>query len=444
MLPGFLHFDIRSGLRADVLNAAMADLVRDVGPVQAVFDALGLTEISFKVGEAKIFGVTGRVVHFYVGNHLVTLEPAALSTLSLHKPKWNQPTIVPAIDEKPYSPLNNALVQECMQGDSIALLRIRTLFLQAKLKPTISAIAIKILDHLTSNAIPEHTLKGPEALWLVCQLVMLLAQVDILDPKFISVSKLLIGRVPHTSPSPALSLHDPRWLNQVLMDMPVIEQEGAVWADVLALAFLKTLAGHYGVRSQGTIIQVGIGHGSAGTIEALWCEAVLPESIKEYGRGNKARILPLHEIRGLVKTSMDMAHLSSMLYVHGARSMTWHLTHGEKTAMHYSVRFLCSDDDKREVIEAFLIKGEASEVLVSLVEQHCLNRRLVSVPLGHGNKTFSARLHEYIYYDKTVRVEPLAEDLDAYVLKTGYSVDVARSDLLLAWKKWRGRVASET
>jgi len=64
--------------------------------------------------------------------------------------------------------------------------------------------------------------------------------------------------------------------------------------------------------------------------------------------------------------------------------------------------------------------------------------------LGHGNKSISARFNEYIYYDKCVRVEPVKEDLEAYVQKTDYSIEVARADLLMAWKKWRGHIADES
>jgi hypothetical protein len=418
MLPGFLYFDIRRGLSAEALCGAMADLVTDINPVRQIFDHLGLKDISFAVNETTAQGIKCRIVHFYVGDHLVSLEPSLASQAFC---------------------CQHELIQACMRGETISLEQVRGLFLQKKVKPTISAIAIKILEQLETQALTEHQLSGQEALWLICHVAMLVALVDTLDPKFIMASKPVIGQPKSTT----ISLCDPLWLNQVLLMLPVIHQQDDVCADVVAVAFIKTLAGHIGARGESTMLKVGIGHSSGCLIEALWCEAALPVSMQECGPSNNARVAWLHEVVGLTKATTDMAHLSSSLFLHGVRAMTWQLVYGDKNTAYYMTRFVCSDEDKKEAIEAFLIKGEAREVSVSTIEHHQLNRRLVSVPLGHGNKTSSVRFHEYIYYEKTVRVEPLPEDLELYVEKTQYSVDVARGDLLLAWKKWRGRVAGE-
>jgi hypothetical protein len=345
---------------------------------------------------------------------------------------------------------DNDFLQSCLSGELIHLQKLRDLFLHSKLKPSIAALALKILDSLINPVFVDQRLSGLDALWLLCHLLMLSAQIDALDPKFITASKLCIGdRRRQNNRATVISLYDETWLNQILASLPTIEVDDVIEIDVLAAAFMKTLVGKIGARGESTILVVGIGLAAKslsdglGSVEALWCEAHLPDSMNECGPKNSARLSFMYEVSGEVPITAEMPHLSSMMSLHGAISIAWHLVHGEKTLMHNRMKFLCTDEDKHEVIEAFLIKGEAKDVNVRMVERHELNKRLVSVPIGMGNKTSALRFYEYIYYDKTVRVEPLKEDLDQYVQKTDYSVDVARSDLLMAWKKWRSRIAME-
>ncbi len=402
--------------------------------------------------------VLGQYVHFYVGEKRV--EPVFSGKRPLEKcksvsftPKWDGQGLDTQKENLPRAPsaeFKNEFLQACSDHETIALDKIRDLFLSKDLKPQISALALKILDELFCKTFEEQSLAGCDALWLLCHLVALCAQVEALDPKFISATKIVVGeRNSRGLPDRTLSLTSDTWVNALLTTMPIVEINEAVDVDVLAIAFIKTLAGQFGARGDSTILQVGIGLSSRtcqgfNYIEALWCEARLPESIVERGITNKARLLFNHEVSGFVKASTELPHLCGLLALHGAKSIAWHLVHGEKSHTYYYIKFNCGDDDKREVIEAFLVKGGAESVSVHIAEHHELNRQLASVPMGTGNKTFSVRFYEYIYYDKTVRVEPLQEDLDHYVQKTNYSTDVARSDLLLAWKKWRGRVATES
>lgn len=459
MLPGYLHFDVRRGLTADMLNASMSSLLRNHDCVTKAFSSLGLSEITFTTADDAARGVKGHVVRIYANNKLLAadqkyelkLKPSAALPPS---PIWDRKGHLENSDAFPKQACgidrmaNNEFLQACLNGDVIHLKQLRDVFLSKKVKASIQALALKILDNLASPIFVEQKLSGSDALWLLANLVTLCAQVDALDPKFITASKLCAGlnNAMGKRAATVLSIGDEVWLNQVLSTVPVIETENTVVMDVLAVAFLKTLAGHFGARGESTILQVGIGlgaHAGAGFVEALWCEASLPKSMNETGPGNHARVNSMHEISGKVSTTMDMVHLCATMSLHGAISISWHLVHGEKNLMNNHMRFFCSDEDKREVVEAFLIKGGAKDVAVRIVEHHELNRRLVSVPIGTGNKNTAIRFYEYIYYDKTVRVEPLKEDLDQYVQKTDYSVEVARGDLLTAWKKWRGRVAAE-
>jgi len=286
------------------------------------------------------------------------------------------------------------------------------------------------------------------ALWLLCHLVLLAALLSALDPKFVSASKICIGAEQRAElgPKKTQSLSDETWLRHVLQGVPIREVAEPLQADVLAAAFIKTLVGQFGPRGESTILAVGFGLSPCANTwtEALWCEASLPDTMSELGPSNRPRSNYLFEVTGQVSAATDMSAATAMMSLHGAKSLSYHLVHGERQGNAHLMRFLVNYDRHKEALEAFLIKAGAQHVTIKPVECHDLNKRLVSVPLGNGNKTSSYRFYEYIYYERCVRVEPLQEDLDLYVQKTDYSVDVARSDLLMAWKKWRGQNMAES
>lgn len=454
MVPGYLHFDVRRGLRADMLNAAMSSLLHGDECIRKAFDSLDLHEITFVMGDNVARGVRGATLHFYVAETLITLDKsiAKSKTISKMSALWNRGSDRPQ-NETPEKPsaafLTNPFLHSCMMGESVLVSDLGELFKSGKVKPTISGLALKILDQLASPIFVDQRLNGGDALWLLCHLVTLCAQIDALDPKYITATRLCISPNKLANDAQQLSLVNDLWLTQVLAMVPFFETNDQISVDVLAVAFLKALAGQFGPRGESVILKSGIGISSfqdaaLGLVEALWCEAHLPPSMTQCGPSNTARRNSVHEIVGIVPSTTEIAHLCSTLSLHGALSITWHLVQGEKNAAYYALRFFSNDDDKREIIEAFLVKGSANEVSIRVVERHELNRRIVSVPIGTGNKSFSIRFCEYVYLDKTVRVEPLKEDLDHYVRQTDYSVEVARSDLLFAWKKWRGRVALES
>lgn len=386
LTPGFLHLDVRSGLRVELLNAALFELHHDQECIIDALKSLNFRDISITKKATRLLDINA------------SLEDGLL-----------------------------------LPGP---LLEIRELFASKKVDKAISSLAIPILDNLKGNEKPYLTKQ--DAIWLLRELTALCAQVAKLDPKFITASKPRLGEQAKTG-----GRNDGLWLNQILVGIPMISVSENITADILAAAFLKTLVGQWGARGEHTILKVGIGQDDAQHVEALWCEASLPESMNECGPGNEARMRSLYEISGLLPTNIDIGQLCTSLSLHGATSCCWYLVHSEKQSTFYQMKFFCTDEDKRDVIEAFLIKGEASQVVVRVVERHELNRRQICIPMGTGNKTSSIRFWEYIYYGKIVRVEPLKEDLDQYIIKTDYSADVARSDTLLAWKKWRNRSAED-
>lgn len=419
MAPGYLHCDVRRGLRVDVLNAAIASLLVDHAPVKKALDSLEIDGLTYVLVEHHEASLNGHQIHLYRHGQQITTH-------------------------------HDHAIAEDIFAKSVSLEKITAWLSTKPLSPSIGGLVDRVLQILRARVYQEQNIAGDDALWLVCHVVLFCALIDALDPKFITTTKICVSDkfAPSTKKN-TLVFTDTRWLNHVMIGVPMIEINDDVSVDVIGIACIKALAGHVGARGESRILKVGVGlaHGAAAlapvAVEVLWCEPRLPESMTEHGASNCARLTSVYEIAGVLSAQTDIAHIASMMSLHGAMSLSWHLAQREKNLSCYVMRFLITNEDKRDAIEAFLIKGGAYDVTVSVVERHELAKRIVSVPIGTGNKATSARFYEYLYLDKTVRVEPVKEDLDLYVKRTDYSVDVARSDLLLAWKKWRGRVVSE-
>lgn len=457
MLPGFLHLDLRRGCTADMLVSSLSALIGSVDALQSMFTFIGMPEISVVVVKDAVNGIKGQVVQFYVNDIKIqrSLKFSASKPFSSKiLPKWNLTKGVIKLVEKPQKTENierissHDFVHDCLNNRDIAINSIAAVFENSNIKPEISALAIKILENLACDHLVDQKLSGMDALWAFCHLFSLALAIHTLDPKYISATKIQIFSEA-LDKEKRLALSHPVWIRQILHMLPTYEGNERIHLDVLALAFVKTLVGHFGPRGESVILQLGIGlspvidHLACHFIEALWCEAKLPESMSEIGPSNQARISFRHKVEGLVPATENISTLIATMSLHGAQSLSYVLVHGERNSCFYLVRFSVTDDNKREAIEAFLIKGNAKDVSLHATEHHDLNKRLVNVPLGSGNKTSSLRFYEYIYLDKIVHVEPHKEDLELYVKTTDYSMDVARGDLLMAWKKWRGRMVEE-
>ncbi len=455
MVPGFLHFNLGRGTTADMLLASMVDIIGHVKDINAAFQSMHMPEITAHLEEDAVLGLKGKVVQFYINGQLLrprrVLKRSAKSPIKM-RPQWNR-SGAPCMDATHLFVLSSGLTKNpflssCLESDTITLKAIREPFLDKNLAVDFSSLALKILDCLECAQFTEQHLERSDALWLFCHLVALLSALSTLNPKFISATKIHLSDEESTL-TKTLDLQDPIWARQILYQMPTKESSTTLPIDVLALSFIKTLVGQFGPRGESSILKAGFGlsptanHLDVHVIEALWCELHMPRSTAELGPNNYPRISWLYEVSALVPAIADMAALSAMLSLHQAQALSYNLVSTERTTNCYIVRFLVNENAKREAIEALLVKADAKELHVSVVEHHELTKRSVSVPLGKGNKTDSARFHEYLYLDKTVRVEPFKEDIELYMNNTDYSVDVARADLLVAWKKWRGRMVEE-
>lgn len=446
MRPGFLHFDLRRALKADMMNAAMSKFLTSQDCIREAFDSLELKEITWEFVLDASAGLKGRVVQFYANNFLVsssTLSPK-IRTRTHPQARWdnnNQEQSSHRLDNSNLG-AQNKLVQACLAGERISLEDLKKPFLLPGAGLEIAGLSLEILSNLECEAFVHQKLAGLDALWLLCNLVMHTSLLAALDPKFLSASKIYISPNLKPAPSNTLDLQNQTWLRHILQRIPVVEVDEDLEADVLAAAFVKSLVGQFGPRGDSVILDMGIGISpkSRAFTEALWCEASLPDTMSETGLTNIPRSRHLFEVVGqIAAASADMTSLSSAMSLHGAKSISYQLVQSEKNSLAYLMRFLVNYDRQREALEAFLVKGNAQHVVMKAVECHELNKRLVSVPMGSGNKTDSCRFYEYIYFEHCVRVEPLPEDLDLYTQKTHYSIDVARSDLLMAYKKWRGQ-----
>lgn len=453
MQPGFLHLDLRRGCSADALLSSLLALLENTEPLDHAFKALGFSQIKTVIVKDAINGIKGHVVQFYIDNRIIKPEqniaPLVKPCGSLQKPQWNRSKSAKVVLADPAPSSMHPFLAACLNNEKIKLNDLKNIFISAPIKPELSAIAVKILEQLTTDRFTEQHLLGRDALWMLCHLIGLVAVLDALDPKFISATTIHVPVASVKNEDHLTPFHQ-TWLNEVLVTLPTYETNAAIHLDVVALSFVKTLAGHFGTRGESALLQLGIGfsplidHLHPYYCEALWCEARLPESMTELGGFNQPLISYRYEVSGLVPAFLDIGSLIASMSLHGAQASSAVLVHTERNANAYLFRFTVSDEQKREALEAFLVKGHAQAVSMNTIEYHELTKRLVNVPLGQGNKTSSARCYEYTYLDKIVRVEPHADDILAYATSSDYSIDVARSDLLMAWKKWRGKVVWES
>ncbi|HXW60622.1 MAG TPA: hypothetical protein VEK06_03695, partial [Myxococcota bacterium] len=292
MLPGYLHIDASRGLTAPLLNAAMADLLGDDQCIKQALLALDLNEIEIEVVQL-LNNVRGKALNFY----------------------WQ---------DKPFSDVKSPIIRACLGGDGVSLTALSELYLDKRLDPRVSGVALKILEHLHSPLFVEQKLSGPDALWLFCHTLALSAQLRKLDPKFISSTPLYRGVAAGVfSQSGFLSLDDRLWSNEIVRGLPIIEVSAEIAFDVLALAFIKAVASTFGPRGASIIIHIGIGLSKSGgsLLEASWCEASLPDTVFEVGLNNKPKCSALIEVTGLVAFGCDMPAIVSMLSLNRAMAI---------------------------------------------------------------------------------------------------------------------------
>src|SRR5580704_983758 len=159
MSPGFVHFDIRLGLKSSMLNEALFGLLGDKECISQALLSLGFSQVEFSGCQAKAL------------------------------------------------PPENFLGQDLQE--------IKELFKQKKVQVGISSLALEILDNL---ALEDLKLTKTQSIWLVCELASLCAQILKLEPKFITASKIHIGPIKEIT-----GINNRSSINKALIGLPVIE-----------------------------------------------------------------------------------------------------------------------------------------------------------------------------------------------------------------------------
>lgn len=419
MLPGFLHFDLTRGLTAPMVNAALAHLIGSDEAIIRALSLLNLGEVCCKLNHYNNH-VQGRIMSFFIGEKALD-----------------------SYDES-FQNIKNPFIKECLENEYIELDALFKPFHHKALDVRISALALTIMENLRGTGSAEQRVPRNQSLWIFCHTLAFSAQLRELDPKFITSTPIFKGAMNEGEKS---FVHDSYRIEDVLLGLPLCEIGDARLLDALAIAFIKSVTSSFGARGAMTMLKHGVGFkddAKDAMVQASWCEANLPDTIAEVGLRNAPKHNFMSEVSGLVLASSDVVELVSMLSLARAMSISYHLVQGERNNNFYSVRFLIRHEDKREALEAFLVKACAMQVVEKSVECHELKKRVATVSLGHGNKATIVRFFEYLYYDKCVRVEPFKEDLEAYSKKTDHSIEVARADMLMAWKKWRGCMVEDS
>lgn len=437
MKPGYLHFDLRRGLTADMLIASM---IFSKKHTLDIFNSLNLKDISISIDQDAALDMKGLSVRFYINNQ--PIDGRSFKADKNFTPKnyiWHDKDTKIT---KTNLNCKNTFLHHLAMNEQTSLPEIKNFILSHDLKPEITNLAVKIIDELSCPLFVEQKLGGRDALWLICHVLMLCGQLDFLDPKYVSANRISLGQ----SKTNSSKLNSLDIIHHILLGTPFNEIKDNVPADIVAAAFLKVVVGHFGLRGLSTILNIGVGISSAlgheqSLIIAHWCEAEFPNSINDLGKLSGAKIKNSYEMSALVPTRQSMDHLALLLAKSGAEHIYWHHVNTMDGQSFYEVRFMAHGDDKKRTIETLLLRADASGVRIVNAEEHELSHRIAAASLGSGNKKSSLRFKEYIYYSDIIRAEPLKQDLDEYMDTTGYSMDVARADLLMAYKKWRQKIS---
>ena len=178
-----------------------------------------------------------------------------------------------------------------------------------------------------------------------------------------------------------------------------------------------------------------MGLSSQPEIRALWCEPAPLATRSILGPSAEPRVASLLEISALITNPNLIPEITHRLNQIGAKK-TWTtqiLEQGTQPKTLFTL--IISEADQHQAIEVLLILGQASEVYLNFTDQHSLQKKIISVTLGLGQKQQVCRVTEYFWGDRVLRVDPLPEDLINLSKSTGNPQEIIRADVLSAWKK---------
>lgn len=438
---GYLYFDLHRGCTSPMLVSAMASLGVLAQDFAEGFKKAGLSDIKVIIKPVVREGLKCQAVYFYFNEQLITLKEKSRSFIKHNapfKPKWDAP-LVNAMTVMSPDILDKtsrcSFINRCLGPDAVSLQEIEEFIRKTNSAPDVVGLTLQIITHLKSELLTEQTMNGDEALWFTVHLLAICIGLRTLDPSFVHATKIVTSNAFRKD-----NLKDSTWLYETISGLPVIDTGHAVSIDVLAVAFLKTVVAHYGERGESTIVKVGIGSETsmdncAHGMTALLCEAMLPSTIVEASLGDGLRPALMYEASALIPVRSPLILLAEELERLQAKELHQLLVHRDNESL-FSVRFIIGEENKDAALKALFTTGQADHVTMKQASMYALKERLVAVPVGYGNKQISVRFMEFVLGEEIVKVDPVEEDLLSYMHQTDFSMDVARRDLLEAWKKW--------
>lgn len=446
MSPGFLHFNLRHGLSADLLACAMAELLGHTKPISAFLSKIFPDhKVDVILQQEQHQGLKGAVLQIYFDGKLLDLcakeshfnsskslnfvwDRGISKTLEAHENESDQSTFFDLADQT-----------------LVSLDFIETIFKKAALNKTSLGLAIKILSSLKELSVIEPRLESGEALWLCCYLGALLSLLEALEPKFISCSRIFLGDDFKNNRDNNCFLSHPLLIRELAKNLPTCELSSESLVDALGLAFIKNLSSNFGTRSAGSILEIALGfspshhHLAHHYVEALWVEPLLPKSITDLGLNNFPHINHLIKVEALLPHYINIEHLCRKLVPLGASSIYYQLINRFDGNHAYALNLCVHEDQKKPLMKLLLLEGEAYKLISYFAEEQELKKRQVSLPLGQGQKAQNIRFYEACYLQDVARVDINAQDLASYAQKNNFSQEMARQNLLNLWQKWRGK-----
>lgn len=439
---GYLYFDLNRGCTASMLISALASLGVTADELNDGLKKASLGEIKAVIEEVVRDGLKCQAVYFYLDKTLLTFpkkSPSFARPNVPFKPKWDAPLANEMSVMSPSSLHNvssSSFINRCLGPDQVSLKEIEEFVRTAQCAPDVLGLSLQILSHLKSDLFVEQKMAGDEALWFTVHLLALSVGLRMLDPSFILATKIVTTRDLFRK-----DVKESMWLYETLKCLPVVESNESISIDVLAVAFIKTVAAQFGERGESTIVKIGLGaetslNNHAHQITALLCEAVLPKTMIEPSQSDTCSSHRVFLVSALVPVTASVSILAENLEKLLAKEFHQHLVHKNNESL-FSVHFIINEENKEAALKSLFSVGQVHNVTVKPATLYSLKERLVAVPIGYGNKQLSMRFMEYVLGQEVVKVDPVEEDLLSYIHQTDFSMDVARKDLLEAWKKWR-------
>lgn len=373
-----LHFDLSQGCTARALCGSLLDLGASLKAVEEILPEI---QIQYLDKSLDFLDSSGRSLDSSTQRISILKRPRFKAKL-----RWHH--------SSPPSPTGLAKSGENLE----------------RLSPIPAALFYKSQRLLTEAG---HVLTPKDTYELITFCVLLTN----LDPKALSATRVPLSFDPE-NPNRDVLL-------KLSESVPVYEKE---WpgptSDPTGLALIKTCVSNFGARGESRLIKMGLGFSPE--VRALLCEAAFTST--------KPRVSNLLQITATLPDTNLLTELTHRLTQIGVRKLWTSQIQDQGTHPKTLISLIASEADQNKIIEALLVLGQAPDVQLQVIEQHALQKRIVSVALGRSQKLQVCRVIESLWGDKILRADPMAEDLASISKASGNPQEIVRADVLSAWK----------